>query len=135
MTLVDTNVLIDLLKADPGWLPWSGPAFQHARAAGPMAINVVIYAELSAHPYFPAKLDNFLSDLGLSMQHLTKEAGRAAAIAFMQYRQRNGNKTGVLPDFFIGAQAATENWTLLTRDSNRYRTYFPRLQLLAPWPS
>lgn len=135
MTLVDTNVLIDLLKADPGWLPWSGPAFQHARAAGPMAINVVIYAELSAHPYFPAKLDNFLSDLGLSMQHLTKEAGRAAAIAFMQYRQQNGNKTGVLPDFFIGAQAATENWTLLTRDSNRYRTYFPRLQLLAPWPS
>ncbi len=132
MTLVDTNVLIDLLKADPEWLPWSGPAFQHARATGPMAINVIIYAELSAHPYSPAKLDIFLNDLGLSLQHLSKEAGRAAATAFVQYRQRDGKKTGVLPDFFIGAQAATENWTLLTRDSSRYRTYFPRLQLLAP---
>lgn len=132
MTLVDTNVLIDLLKADPEWLPWSGSAFQHARAAGPLAINIVIYAELSAHPYSPVKLDQFLSDLGLTLQHLSKESGRTAAAAFLQYRQRNGKKTGVLPDFFIGAQAAVENWTLLTRDSSRYKTYFPRLQLLAP---
>lgn len=132
MTLVDTNVLIDLLKADPDWLDWSGPAFQHAQTAGPVGINVVVFAELVAHPLAPAKLDNFLADLGLGFHHLSQEAGRIAALAFRQYRKRDGMKTGVLPDFFIGAQAAVEKWTLLTRDAKRYRTYFPDVALIAP---
>jgi len=38
----------------------------------------------------------------------------------------------VLPVFFIGAHAAVENIALITRETARYRTYFPKLQLVTP---
>ena len=40
--------------------------------------------------------------------------------------------TGVRADFFIGAHAQAEGWKLLTRDAPRYKTYFPKLQLICP---
>ena len=55
-----------------------------------------------------------------------------AAQAFVQYRRRGGSKSQVLPDFFIGAHAAVEDWPLLTRDASRFRTYFPTLKVLSP---
>jgi len=52
--------------------------------------------------------------------------------AFQQNRAAGGARTGVLPDFFIGAHAAIEGWPLLTRDARRYHTYFPKITLIAP---
>lgn len=131
MILVDSNVLLDVLKRDPMWMPWSAQHLRLGQARG-LAINVVVYAELAAHPGFHADLDRFLDELSIALPEISRDAARAAALAFKAYRQRGGTRTGVLPDFFIGAQALTEGWTLLTRDGARYTTYFPKLQLICP---
>lgn len=132
MILVDTNVLVDVLKVESAWMAWSAQQLMLARQAGPLAINYVVYAELQVHEGAAERVDALLADQGIVIRDMTRESARAAALAFKAYRQRGGTRTGVLPDFFIGAQALTEGWTLLTRDAARYTTYFPKLQLICP---
>lgn len=131
MILVDTNVLLDIYKADPVWLAWSAKQLRIAKP-GHLAINMVIYAELAGHPSVGQRLDHFLDELDIQVLDLTRAAAKLAGRAFLQYRQRAVTKTGVLPDFFIGAHAAAENFKLLTRDAGRYKTYFPKIKLIAP---
>ena len=131
MILVDTNVLLDIYKADPIWMPWSLNCLRSARP-GQLAINMVIYVELAGHPAEPAHLDQFVDTLGMQMLDLSRPAARLAGLAFRQYRQRGGTKTGVLPDFFIGAHAQADGHKLLTRDAGRYKTYFPKIKLICP---
>ena len=134
MTLVDTNVFVDVLKADANWLGWSLRELSKARTRGPMFTNFVVYAELHSHSTAGPHIDQLLGDLGIDILDLTRPAARLAASAFRQYRERGGGKTGVLPDFFIGAHAQAEGHTLLTRDGARYRSYFPGLSLICPHP-
>jgi hypothetical protein len=131
MILVDTNVLLDVYKADPIWMPWSLHRLRSAKP-GQLAINMVVYAELAGHPAEPAHLDQFVDMLGMQMRELSRPAARLAGVAFRQYRQRGGTKTGVLPDFFIGAHAQADGYKLLTRDAGRYRRYFPDIDLICP---
>ncbi len=131
MILVDTNVLLDLYKSDPIWMSWSLQNLRNAKS-GELAINMVVYAELAGHPAEPVHLDQFLELLGIQMIDLTRPAARLAGITFRQYRQRGGIKTGVLPDFFIGAHAQADGHKLLTRDAGRYKTYFPKIKLICP---
>ena len=131
MTLVDTNVLLDIYKADPIWMPWSLNQLRHAKP-GQLAINMVVYAELAGHPAEPAHMDQFVDTLGMQTLDLSRPAARLAGLAFRQYRQRGGTKTGVLPDFFIGAHAQADGYRLLTRDAGRYRSYFPGIDLICP---
>ena len=130
--LIDTNVIVDLLKADPEWMPWSATQVAKARGTVRLVINIVVYAELCSHQQTQSQIDGFLRDANIDIPAISKSAALAASRAFLQYRQRGGGKTGVLPDFFIGAQAATEGWTLLTRDAARYKTYFPKIKLICP---
>ena len=132
MNLVDTNVIIDLLRADSPWRDWAEQHLMAAHHGGGLAINPIIYAELSAMPQTTAVLDEFLKAASIHVEPLSLTCARLAGQAFLVYRQRKGTKTGVLPDFFIGAQAQSEGWTLLTRDSARYRTYFPTVPLVCP---
>jgi predicted nucleic acid-binding protein len=131
MILVDTNVLLDIYRADAIWMPWSLQHLQQAKP-GQLAINMVVYAELAGHPAEPANLDEFLDMLDIQMLELPRPAARLAGLAFRSYRQRGGTKTGVLPDFFIGAHAQAEGYKLLTRDAGRYKTYFPKIKLICP---
>ena len=131
MILVDTNVLLDIYRADAIWMPWSLQHLQQAKP-GQLAINMVVYAELAGHPAEPANLDEFLEMLDIQMLELPRSATRLAGLAFRNYRQRGGTKTGVLPDFFIGAHAQAEGYKLLTRDAGRYKTYFPKIKLICP---
>ena len=130
--LIDTNVIVDLLKADPDWMPWSANQLALARQQMPLRINIVVYAELCSHRQTQSQIDDFLRDADIQIPAISTTAALAAAKAFLQYRQRGGGKTGVLPDFFIGAQAQAEGWTLLTRDAARYKTYFPDIKLICP---
>ena len=131
MILVDTNVLLDIYKADAIWMPWSVKQLRSAKQ-GQLAINMVVYAELSAYPTEHQLLDKFLATLSIQVLDLTRPAALLAGKAFRQYRQSGGTKTGVLPDFFIGAHAQAEKFKLLTRDAGRYKTYFPKITLICP---
>jgi predicted nucleic acid-binding protein len=132
MILVDTNVIVDLLRGDPVWRDWSEQQLIAARHTDKLAINAVIYAELAAIPRATKVVDEFLDHAEIGMQAFSKDSARLAGQAFYKYRARKGTRTGVLPDFFIGAQAQAEGWTLLTRDAARYKTYFAPVRLICP---
>ncbi len=131
-TLVDTNVLLDLVTDDPDWADLSIQHLDAAAIQGPLLINDVVYAELSVRFTAIEALDDFVAAAGLELTPLPREALFLAAKAFQAYRGAGGARTGVLPDFFIGAHAAVVGLPLLTRDVQRYRRYFPKLKLIAP---
>jgi predicted nucleic acid-binding protein len=132
MTLVDTNVLLDLATDDQKWFDWSVAQLRSASLAGPLMVNDVIYAELAVRYEDVGALDTFLRKVGCEIAPIPKEALFLAGKTFSKYRKVGGTRTGVLPDFFIGAHAFVEQIPLLTRDIRRYRTYFPAVQLIAP---
>ena len=130
MVLVDTNVLLDIVQDDPDWGDWSQQQLEAASLRGPLAINAVIYAELSMAYERIEDLDRVVQQAGLHQLTIPREALFLAGKAFLQYRRRRGGRTGVLPDFFIGAHAAVTGTPILTRDVRRYRTYFPTVEIL-----
>ena len=130
--LVDTNILLDIVKDDPTWADWS---FSHLNAAvhsDRVFINAIIYAELSVAFDRVEILDAMLQRMPALVAEIPRAALFLAGRTFVKYRARSGRKSGVLPDFFIGAHAAVSRCALLTRDVGRYRTYFPRVELIAP---
>jgi predicted nucleic acid-binding protein len=132
VTLVDSNVLIDLLQDDPTWGQWSEDHLFGAQSAGPIAINTVIYAELVPTVDSKTTLDAFLKTSRIDISSISRDTAFLAGQVFLRYRRQKGTKTGVLADFFIGAQAQTEGLKILTRDAGRYRTYFPSVKLICP---
>lgn len=132
MTLVDANVLIDLFTDDPKWADWSREALLESAGRGQIGINPIIYAEISIAFTHPAKLDAALANLELIRCELPYAAGFCAGKAFLEYRRRQGTKRSPLPDFYIGAHAEIADFDLLTRDTTRYASYFPKVQLICP---
>ncbi len=132
MTLVDTNVLLDIVTNDPVWADWSVGQLDAASMRGPLVINDVVYAELSVRFQQIEELDAMLADAEIGLAPTPRPALFLAGKTFQHYRRRGGERTGVLPDFFIGAHAAVAGLPLLTRDRGRYRTYFPTVNLIAP---
>ena len=132
MLLVDTNVLVDVLQDDPHWADWSIGQLRAQSRIHALVINPVIYAEISLSFSTMEALDKAIEILALQVREIPRPALFLAGKAFLQYRRRGGSKTQVLPDFFIGAQAAVNGWLLLTRDATRYRGYFPTVELITP---
>jgi len=132
MLLVDTNVLVDVLQNDPQWADWSIAQLRAQAQLHALVINPVIYAELSLSFSTFEALDRAVATMELALHEVPRPALFLAGKAYLQYRRRGGAKAQVLPDFFIGAHAAVEGWPLLTRDASRFRTYFPRLEVIAP---
>ena len=132
MKLFDTNVLLDIATADPTWLAWSENQFRTIAAQGPILINPIICAELAPAFTSAADLNKWLDPAIFRRLPLPYGAGWIAAEAFLKYRRGGGAKTSPLPDFYIGAHAEIEKWTLVTRDAARYRTYFPNVALITP---
>jgi predicted nucleic acid-binding protein len=132
MLLVDTNVLVDVLEDDPAWADWSVGQLRAQSKIHRLAINPVIYAELSLTFSTVEALDQNLDELGLIMIEIPRPALFLAGKAFVQYRRHGGSKNSVLGDFFIGAQAAVSGFPILTRDTRRYLSYFPSVMLIAP---
>jgi len=130
--LVDANVLLDVMTEDARWLAWSADALEDAADRHRLVINPVIYAELSVRYSRIEALDAALPQASFDREAIPWEAAFLAGKAFLAYRRRGGAKRSPLPDFFIGAHAAIAGYQLLTRDAARYRTYFPRLSLIAP---
>jgi hypothetical protein len=132
MTLVDTNVLLDLLTNDPNWADWSIGQLDAAALRGPLAINDIVYAELSVRFATIEALDVVVAEMGLDFAAMPRAALFLAGKVFQRYRASGGTRSGVLPDFFIGAHAAVLGCALLSRDAGRYRSYFPGIELVTP---
>jgi hypothetical protein len=131
-TLVDSNVLLDIFTEDARWLEWSSSALADAFESGPLVLNPIIYAEVSTRFSRIEDLDDALGPESFRRAPLPWTAGFLAGKALLSYRRNRGTATIPLPHFYIGAHAAVEGFDLLTRDSGRYRTYFPTVRLIAP---
>ena len=132
MTLVDSNVLLDVVTDGEAWADWSQEQLEQAASAGPLIINDVIYAEISTRYSTVEDVDAMLRNLDIRVATIPRPALFLAGKAYLRYRAIGGVRTGVLSDFFIGAHAAVEQRPLLTRDARRYRTYFPTVELITP---
>jgi len=130
--LVDANILLDVLTDDPEWYDWSAAQLDACAKHAELCINPIVYAEVSVGFQRIEELDNALPTDAFTRLELPWEAGFLAGKAFLQYRRANGARTSPLPDFYIGAHAAIEGMALLTRDAKRYRTYYPKLDLICP---
>ena len=131
-TLVDSNVLFDCLSEDEEWCDWSALMLSAASDRGAVVINPIIYAEVSIRYGRLEDVEEALPADYFMRAPLPWEAAFLAGKCFERYRRRGGTKRSPLPDFYIGAHAAVTGMTLLTRDARRYRTYFPKLRIIAP---
>ena len=130
--LVDSNVLLDILTEDARWYDWSAGALEEQAEDAVLAINPIIYAEVSIRFERVEDLESALPTSLFRRDSLPWAAGFLAGKCFLTYRQRGGARRSPLPDFYIGAHAAVSDMVLLTRDSARYRTYFPGLDIRSP---
>ena len=131
-TLVDSCILIDVLANDPKWSDWSLNQLDMLGQRAPLIINPIILAEVSPRFERASDLEAALASLPLVREALPWDAAFLAGQAFKIYRLEKGAKTSPMPDFYIGAHALINNLQLLTRDATRYRTYFPKLEIVAP---
>jgi predicted nucleic acid-binding protein len=128
--ILDSNVLIDLLDPDSPEAVRSGVmklGEQHE-----MRINEIVFAEI-AHAYRDAsEVLEMLDTIGIALVRLTLSECHLAGRAFAEYRRRGGDRTTILPDFLIGAQAASRGWPLVTRDRKGFASYFPEVEIVDP---
>lgn len=130
--LVDSNVILDVFLDDPSWADWSESKLEEFSDTKSLYINPIIYSEISIGFTLIEDLEKAISEAGLKMLTIPKEALFLAGKAYLKYKKRKGVKRTPLPDFFIGAHAAVLGLDLLTRDVSRYQTYFPTVGLLKP---
>ena len=130
--LVDANVLLDVLTDDPQWYGWSAGQLDAWAANAELCIHLIVYAEVSVGFARIEQLDDAVPPDVFTRLALPWEVGFLAGKAFVQYRRAKGRRTAPLPDFYIGAHAAIEGMALLTRDAKRYRTFYPKLELICP---
>ncbi len=132
MTLVDTNVVIDVLAEDADWYSWSSQKLEEIAKKGPVLMNEITYAELAYRVADEAGLRSALTSLGLTLGRTPDHGLFLAGRAFAAYRASGGPRTTLLADFLIGAHAEAEGLPILTRDPRRFRSYFPKVTLITP---
>lgn len=130
--LIDSNILLDIFTEDKNWFEWSSSALSEIANEAILVINPIIYAELSVRFKTIEELEEAIPKEIFRRQNLPWEAGFLAGKCFLKYRQSGGTRRSPLPDFYIGAHAAIRKMSLLTRDKNRYYTYFPKLKVITP---
>jgi predicted nucleic acid-binding protein len=132
VVLVDSSVLLDVLTEDPRWFDWSSDALSECASQRELAINPVVYAEVSIRFARVEELNGVLPERDFRRLPLPWDAAFLAGKAFLRYRRRGGVRSAPLPDFFVGAHAAISGLALLTRDARRVRSYFPGVEVIAP---
>ena len=130
--LVDSNVILDIFLDDPVWADWSEAILGEYGVTSTLNINPIVYSEVSIGFECIEDLESAIKKGGFQMLEFPKEALFLAGKAFLKYRRAKGVKRSPLPDFYIGAQAAVLGMNLITRDTARYRTYFPTVKLISP---
>jgi len=132
ITAIDSNVLLDVLGADPTFGPASANALHSAVQAGRLVACEVVWAELAAAFSNSEAAREALGRFEVEFSALTAEAALEAGMACRLYRRHGGARTRVTADFLIGAHAMHQADRLLSRDRGFYRSYFKRLSVLDP---
>jgi predicted nucleic acid-binding protein len=130
--LIDSNVILDLFEEDSEWVGWSESMLHQYSYTHDLYVNPIIYAEISIGFKRIEELENAFHGCGFQLIQIPKEALFLAGKVYLKYRKRKGTKLLPLPDFFIGAHAAVNKLELITRDTTRYRSYFPTVKLISP---
>ncbi|HEX9818741.1 MAG TPA: type II toxin-antitoxin system VapC family toxin [Methylomirabilota bacterium] len=130
--LVDSNVLLDVFTEDPRWYDRSAAVLAEVAGRHELIVNPLVYAEVSVGFERIEELDRALPPERFRREALPWDAAFLAGKCFLRYRRAGGVRRTPLPDFYIGAHAAVRDIALLTREAARYRTYFPRLELIEP---
>ncbi len=131
-TILDSNVVVDLLLIEPGWHEWSARQVESFAGEGPLVINPIVFAEAAPKFNNADALKKSMMVLGLTFEQMPWEAAFVAGKAHASYRKSGGLRERTLPDFLIGAHAQVGGYRLVTRDAQRYRSYFPNLDIIAP---
>ncbi len=129
--LVDTNVIFDVAKADPKWADWSCEKLSEFEPED-LCVNPVIFAEFCFDCSSLGEADDIIRRFGFSYLEIPRDGLFRASKAFRKYRRNAGGRESLLPDFFIGGHAEADSHSILTRDTKRYRTYFPGVSLICP---
>ena len=130
--LIDSSVILDAIFEASPWSPWSSERLAEFARRSRLVINPIIFAEVSVSFPLIEDAEAAMAVAYLEREQVSYDAAFLAGKAYLAYRRRGGERRSPLPDFFIGAHAAVAGYTLLTRDAARYRTYFPRLAVVAP---
>jgi predicted nucleic acid-binding protein len=128
--LVDTNVILDVLGADPEFGDRSRRALSQAAEQGALVVNPLIFAEVGAYVESLEELDQLLPGDVFRRDALPWEAAFLAGRALAVYRSAGGTRDRVLADFMIGAHAVVAGFGLISRDRG-YERYF-RVEVLDP---
>lgn len=129
---IDSYVLLDLFTDDPSWAEWSENILEQYSQTNTLYINSIVYTEVSIGFNKIEQVEKALAELGIKVLEIPREALFLAGKVFLKYRKNKGTKTSPLPDFFIGAHVTVSQFDLITRDCNKYRTYFPHVKLIYP---
>ena len=130
--LIDSCIVTDLADSESAWFEWSASTLERLDQNNTMVINPIIYAECLVGFARIEEVETLFETLGFAMKPVPREALFLAGKAFLQYKKRKGEKGNVLPDFFIGAHAAVSGYSLMSRDKERFSTYFPSVELIIP---
>ena len=129
---VDSCILLDLFTDDPNWADWSENILDKYSQTNTLYINSIVYTEVSIGFNKIEEVETAISQLGIKVLEIPREALFLTGKVFLKYRKNKGTKNSPLPDFFIGAHAIVSKFDLITRDSIKYKTYFPQLKLIHP---
>lgn len=130
--LVDSCILLDLFTNDPHWADWSEYTLDKYSQTNTLYINSIVYTEVSIGFEKIEEVESAISSLGIRVLELPREALFLTGKAFIKYRKNKGTKNSPLPDFFMGAHASVSQFSLITRDISKFRTYFPQVKLIHP---
>ena len=130
--LVDSCILLDLFTNDLHWADWSEEILDQYSQTNTLYINSIVYTEISIGFNKIEEVEKAVSELGLKVLEIPREALFLTGKVFLKYRKNKGTKSAPLPDFFIGAHASVSKFNLITRDTDKYKTYFPQVKLIHP---
>ncbi len=129
---IDSCILLDLFTDDSTWGDWSENILDRYSQTNSLYINSIVYTEISIGFTNIEEVEKAISVLNIKVLEMPREALFLTGKVFLKYRKNKGTKKSPLPDFFIGAHASVSNLDLITRDSAKYKTYFPHVKLIHP---
>jgi len=132
ITAVDTNVLLDVFKADPRFGGASQAALRAANLGGALIASEVVWAETVAAFASKDEAARMLERIRVRLVPSDLAAATVAGAAWRAYRRAGGRRDRLITDFLVGAHASVHADQLLTRDRGFYRSRFRTLKILDP---